>query len=77
MLNRTNDGEDQHPLSATERKKNVRKCYFPLKKNGAGTVLLVDDIYTTGATANYCSFLLRKMGFEKVYITTPLIRADD
>ncbi len=76
-LKRTNDGEDQHTLSAIQRKKNVRKCYFPTNKKGSGTVLLVDDIYTTGATANYCSYLLRKIGFEEVYITTGLIRADD
>lgn len=76
-LKRTNDGEDQHTLSASERKRNVRKCYFPTEKKGSGTVLLVDDIYTTGATANYCSCLLRKMGFDKVYLTTGFIRTND
>ena len=77
LLKRTNDGEDQHTLSASERKRNVRKCYFPTEKKGSGTVLLVDDIYTTGATANYCSYLLRKMGFDKVYLTTGFIRTND
>lgn len=76
-LKRTNDGEDQHTLSAPARKKNVRKCYFPTDKKGSGTVLLVDDIYTTGATANYCSYLLRKMGFDKVYLTAGFIRTND
>lgn len=77
MLKRTNDGKDQHTLSAAERKQNVRKCYFPKNKKGSGTVLLIDDIYTTGATTNYCSFLLRKMGFNRVYLAIGLIRADD
>ena len=76
-LERTNDGKDQHTLSAFERKRNVRKCYFPTNKKGSGTVLLVDDIYTTGATANYCSYLLRKMGFDKVYTTVGFIRTSD
>ncbi len=77
LLVRTNDGEDQHTLNAAARKKNVRKCFFPMDKKGGGTALLVDDIYTTGATANYCSYLLRKMGFSKVYIAVSMIRADD
>ena len=64
-------------LSAPERRENVKKCFFPLKKAGKGTVLLVDDIYTTGATSNYCSKLLRKMGFEKVYLAVAMIRTND
>lgn len=76
-LKRTNDGKPQHTLTAAERRENVRKCYFKTDKAGSGTVLLVDDIYTTGATANYCSRLLREMGFEKVYLAIALIRADD
>ena len=77
LLKRTNDGEDQHTLSALQRKINVRKCYFATDKKCSGTALLVDDIFTTGATTNYCSYLLHKMGFNKVYVTTGLIRADD
>ena len=76
-LMRTNDGKPQHTLNATERRENVKKCYFKTDTPGKGTVLLVDDVYTTGATANYCSRLLHEMGFEKVYLAVALIRADD
>lgn len=74
-LKRTNDGKPQHTLTAAERRENVKKCYFKTKLKGEGTVLLVDDIYTTGATANYCSRLLNEMGFSKVYLAVALIRA--
>lgn len=77
LLKRTNDGEDQHTLNASQRKQNVKKCFFPTDKKGSGTVLLVDDIYTTGATANYCSYLLRKMGFSRVYLAMGFIRTND
>ncbi len=73
-LRKTNDGKDQHTLSAAERRENVKKCYFKTDTTGKGTVLLVDDIYTTGATANYCSRLLKEMGFNKVYLAIALIR---
>lgn len=73
-LYRTDDGKVQHTLSAAERYENVKKCFFKTDLKGSGTVLLVDDIYTTGATANHCSKLLRQMGFEKVYLAISLIR---
>ena len=73
-LKRTNDGEPQHTLSAALRRENVKKCYFKTDRIGKGKILLVDDIYTTGATANYCSRLLREMGYEKVYLAIALIR---
>ena len=76
-LRRTNDGDTQHTLNAAKRRENVKKCYFKKDLSFSGTALLVDDIYTTGATANYCSKLLRQMGFEKVYLAICLIRSDD
>ena len=76
-LRRSNDGKPQHTLNAAERRENVKKCYFTTDKTFCGTVLLVDDIYTTGSTANYCSKLLLKMGFEKVYLAAALIRTED
>ncbi len=77
FLIKTDDGEEQHLLTATQRRENVKKCYFSKNIKGKGRVLLVDDIYTTGSTTNYCSRLLRKMGFSEVYLAVAMIRTDD
>ena len=37
---------------------------------GGKHLLLVDDIFTTGATASACSFVLKKAGAEKIYVVT-------
>lgn len=76
-LIRTNDGQPQHTLNASQRRENVKKCYFKTDAEFEGTALLVDDIYTTGATSNYCSRLLLKMGFSKVYLAIALIRVNE
>ena len=76
-LKRTDSGKDQHTLKRAARRENVKKCYFAKNVQGEGTALLVDDIYTTGATSNYCSRLLRSIGFKKVYIAIGFIKSDD
>ena len=76
MLIRTDDGVRQATLNAEERRKNVHKCYFSSGTKADGTALLVDDVYTTGATFNHCSHLLIKSGCHKVYGAVMLIRSD-
>jgi predicted amidophosphoribosyltransferase len=34
------------------------------------TVVLVDDIYTTGATLDMCSRVLKEAGADKIYVLT-------
>jgi len=51
----------------------IKKIYFLPKRNIKkfnGIVYLIDDVYTTGATLNYGSKLLKKAGFENVKIIT-------
>ena len=76
-LRKTTDGKPQHTLNLSERRENVKKCFFATENRFSGTALLVDDIYTTGATSNYCAKLLRKMGFNRVYLAISMIRTDD
>lgn len=60
----------QKRLSVTERKKNLKNIFYANYKIEFQNILLVDDVYTTGATINACSRLLKENGAKKVYFLT-------
>ena len=68
------DNQVQHKLSLIERFGNVQNVYRGGERLNRQTVLLIDDIKTTGATLNECAKELKFSGAQKVYCVTALIR---
>lgn len=72
MLMRVTPTRTQTLLSRTERAANVRNAFAArpgLKLNGERIVLL-DDVFTTGATTNACAKVLRNAGAGDVCVWT-------
>ncbi len=71
-LVRLRDTGSQIGLTRPQRRENLRGAF--VVKNGAAisnrNVLLVDDVYTTGATASECARVLRRAGAERVWVAT-------
>lgn len=69
LLEKTAETKKQHELSAKERMSNLNNA-FSLSKDAdikGKTVLLCDDVKTTGATLKECEKLLLKSGAKDVY----------
>lgn len=71
------DVKTQHDMANQSRKGNVHGIYdvkYGFSVTGK-TILLVDDIMTTGETLNNCAVILKIRGAEKVYCATAAITA--
>lgn len=80
LLIRKKKTAPQRELSPAERLKNLREAFFADPDSGrpAGipeTVLLVDDIYTTGSTAEACTRALLQAGVKRVFVVVICIGA--
>ncbi len=72
MLEKTKYTRSQTGLTRKEREKNIKnsfKVLFPTDISGK-KILLIDDIMTTGATADECAKTLKKKGALKVFVLT-------
>ncbi|MDW5264853.1 MULTISPECIES: ComF family protein [Acidobacteriaceae] len=72
VIRRVRDTESQFALTSHGRRRNLKGA-FAVRDGSALTgreVLLVDDIYTTGATARECARVLRRAGATKVWVAT-------
>lgn len=73
IIKKVKQTKKQHDLLHNERQQNVKGAFKVRKRLDGKTILLVDDIKTTGYTLNECSKQLRMAGAEKVYCLTALI----
>ena len=71
LLYRTRNTPQQARLSGRQRRQNVKDAFDALPECreaiAGATVLLIDDVYTTGSTTKNCAMALRRAGARRVY----------
>ncbi len=72
VLLRTRPTSPQTQLSEEDRRRNVRGAFslHPERSVEGKTVLLVDDVCTSGATVNECSRVLKRNRAKRVLVAT-------
>ena len=69
LLKRNKNTEAQKELTASARRKNLLSAFVPTDAaNPPESVLIVDDIFTTGSTVNAMSYALRSIGVKRIYV---------
>jgi predicted amidophosphoribosyltransferase len=69
LVRRTRSVERQRGLRLDARRRNVRGAFGPARRSPA-RVCLVDDVYTSGATAAAAASALRQGGARRVEVVT-------
>ena len=75
VLTRVKFTKPQVSLKGWERKQNIKNAFCPNSKYSAlssqnSSILLVDDVWTTGSTLKECCYTLKKNGAKKVWALT-------
>lgn len=75
LVSRLRKTESQTGLSRSERMQNVKNAFeCSQKQRIPESVVLIDDVYTTGSTLNEAARVLKQAGVQRVYALTFALR---
>ncbi|MCQ2399404.1 MAG: ComF family protein, partial [Clostridia bacterium] len=72
VMKKTRETKRQVGLTGKERRENLKGAFTVYKRKATAgkTVLLIDDVTTTGSTAEIISDKLKRSGAKRVYVLT-------
>ena len=71
LIERVEKTAPMKDLSAAERQNNLKRA-FKIRRNDVklSTIIIIDDIYTTGSTIDAVSREFKKAGAQRIYFLT-------
>jgi len=70
LLKRHRDTNQQVGLNASERRENVKDAFTATQSVADMSILIIDDVVTTGSTLDACATALFNVGAKSVYAIT-------
>ena len=70
LIERAEKTAPMKDLSAAERQNNLKKAFKICRNDVKLSIIVIDDIYTTGSTIDAMSRELKKAGVERIYFVT-------
>lgn len=70
ILTKTRRTKSQKKLDAGQRRRNLQGAFCTEENLGGLNILLVDDVYTTGATMDAAASVLLETGAARVFFVT-------
>jgi len=70
LVSRNKATKQQATLGADERRNNVQNAFKAKLEAFGKSIVLIDDVYTTGATIASCAESLKRAGAKEIYIAT-------
>lgn len=78
LLKRVKNTQPQKLLDDRQRQNNLKNA-FKIGQNDVKwkSIIMIDDIYTTGSTIDHCARVLKQHGVEKIYYIAIAIGRED
>jgi len=71
LVKRCRNTRPQKLLNAEERQNNLKRAFIMARNDvKLNTIIIIDDIYTTGSTVDAMAKLLRTSGIKHIYVLT-------
>ena len=70
IIRKTKNTRSQKKLSAAERKQNLREAFQITERMDGLSILVMDDVYTTGSTIEAMAHVLKGAGADRVFFVT-------
>lgn len=68
ILTKVRDTDSQTKLTREQRRANLKGAFKAMERIKGLSVLLIDDVITTGSTALECAHMLKRAGAKRVYV---------